>query len=88
MEKIDYATEMIDAVKEFEEEQQAEEDAEARKQREIEERRRRHEEAAAGEDEDSQISYRLKEYGEQVQKKCESQEVYFIREGLLKDFSY
>ena len=39
-------------------------------------------------DEDSQISYRLKEYGEQVQKKCESQEVYFIREGLLKDFSY
>ena len=55
LEKIDYATEMIDAVKEFEEEQQAEEDAEARKQREIEERRRRHEEAAAGEDEDSQI---------------------------------
>ena len=55
LDKIRYATEMIDAVKEFEEEQAADEDKEERKRREIEERRRRHEEAAAGEDEESQV---------------------------------
>ena len=55
LDKLRYATEMIDAVKEFEEEQAADEDKEERKRREIEERRRRHEEAAAGEDEESQV---------------------------------